>query len=70
VPVGRPTDEQMEITDLTPGQEYKFRVSAVNSEGESVPLEAEQAIVAKDPYSEDTSNQQTPHVIQRTQISN
>ena len=40
----------MEVGNLTPGQEYKFRVSAVNPEGESEPLEATEAIVAKNPY--------------------
>lgn len=38
------------MTGLTPGKEYLFRVSAVNAEGESKPLEAEQAIVAKNPF--------------------
>lgn len=40
----------MEVTGLTPGKEYKFRVSAVNAEGESEPLVADQAIVAKNPF--------------------
>jgi hypothetical protein len=40
----------MEVTGLTPGKEYKFRVAAVNSEGESEPLEADQTIVAKNPF--------------------
>lgn len=40
----------LEVTGLTPGKEYLFRVSAVNAEGESKPLEAEQAIVAKNPF--------------------
>lgn len=41
-----------EVTGLTPGKEYKFRVAAVNAEGESKPLETEQAIVAKNPFDE------------------
>lgn len=35
---------------MTPGKEYLFRVSAVNAEGESKPLETEQAILAKNPF--------------------
>lgn len=42
----------MEVAGLTPGKEYKFRVSAVNAEGESEPLVADQAIVAKNPFGE------------------
>ena len=52
IPVGRSKEPKMEITNLTPGQEYKFRVCAVNAEGESEPLEAEEAIVAKNPFDE------------------
>lgn len=40
----------MDVTGLTPGKEYKFRVAAVNAEGESKPLEAEETIVAKNPF--------------------
>ncbi len=50
IPVGRCKEPKMEVGNLTPGQEYKFRVSAVNPEGESEPLEATEAIVAKNPY--------------------
>jgi hypothetical protein len=32
VPVGRCTEPQMDVTGLTPGQEYKMRVKAVNKE--------------------------------------
>ena len=42
----------LEVNNLTPGKEYKFRVSAINSEGESKPLEAEQSIIAKNPFDE------------------
>ena len=37
---------------LTPGKEYKFRVRAVNSEGESENLETDKNTHAKNPYDE------------------
>lgn len=40
----------MTVTGLTPGKEYKFRVSAVNAEGESDPLQTEESIIAKNPF--------------------
>ncbi|KAG5886907.1 hypothetical protein JTB14_004195 [Gonioctena quinquepunctata] len=49
---GRSKEPKIELNNLEPGQEYKFRVSAVNAEGESEPLEAEQTIVAKNPFDE------------------
>lgn len=53
LPVGKtngPTPE-MNVDGLTPGHEYKFRVKALNKEGESEPLETLGSIVAKDPFS-------------------
>ena len=41
----------MEVTGLTPGHEYEFRVKAINKEGESEPLQTLGSIIAKDPYS-------------------
>ena len=41
---------EFQVTDLIPGQDYKFRVAAVNDEGESEPLETEKATKAKNPY--------------------
>jgi len=38
------------VTGLTPGKEYKFRVTAVNAEGESDPLQTEESIIAKNPF--------------------
>lgn len=38
------------MTGLTPDKEYKFRVTAVNAEGESEPLQTEKSIVAKNPF--------------------
>lgn len=52
VPAGRSKEPKIDLNNLEPGQEYKFRVAAVNAEGESEPLEAEQTIVAKNPFDE------------------
>lgn len=41
---------EFEVTGLNPGSEYKFRVTAVNDEGDSEPLVAERPIVAKNPF--------------------
>ena len=43
---------QAKIGKLTPLKEYKFRVRAVNKEGESPNLEGREAILAKNPYDE------------------
>ncbi|CAM4765861.1 unnamed protein product [Rotaria magnacalcarata] len=40
------------VTKLSPGKEYLFRVRAVNKEGESDPLENNIAILAKNPFDE------------------
>lgn len=45
---------ELEITGLTPGNEYQFRVTAVNDEGDSEPLTTLHGIVAKNPYDEPT----------------
>lgn len=50
IPVGRSTEPKLEVENLVPGQEYKFRVAAVNAEGESEPLVTEEAIIAKNPF--------------------
>ncbi|GBN20312.1 Twitchin, partial [Araneus ventricosus] len=50
VPAGRSSKPELELNNLLPGQEYKFRVMAVSAEGESTPLEAEKSIIAKNPY--------------------
>lgn len=50
IPIGRTKEPNMVVENLVPGQEYKFRVSAVNAEGESEPLETEHGIVAKNPF--------------------
>ncbi|VDK40424.1 unnamed protein product, partial [Cylicostephanus goldi] len=47
---GESKDTNFHVDDLAQGHEYKFRVKAVNRYGESDPLEANQSIVAKDPF--------------------
>ncbi|CAK9301085.1 unnamed protein product [Gordionus sp. m RMFG-2023] len=46
------TDEGITVSNLTPNKIYKFRVKAVNSEGESAPLTNETEILARNPYDE------------------
>lgn len=50
VPAGRSKEPKLEVANLIPGQEYQFRVLAVNAEGESEPLEALESIIAKNPF--------------------
>lgn len=54
VPAGEvgPDINTYEVGGLTKGKKYKFRVKALNKEGESQPLETEAAILAKNPYDE------------------
>jgi predicted phage tail protein len=54
--------QEFEVTGLNPGSEYKFRVTAVNSEGESEPLENDFAIVAKNPF-EKSDKPGTPQLV-------
>lgn len=49
---GNAPDTEFEVTGLNPGSEYKFRVTAINDEGDSEPLESERGIIAKNPYDE------------------
>ena len=51
LPIGRSPVPEMKVEGLTPGHEYKFRVKALNKEGESEPLETLGSIIAKDPFS-------------------
>lgn len=43
-------DPEVEIPNLEPGGEYKFRVTAVNKEGDSEPLVTTKSIIAKNPF--------------------
>lgn len=52
MPCMKTKDPKAEVENLVPGHEYKFRVSAVNNEGQSEPLEADHAIIAKNPFGE------------------
>ena len=50
IPCGKSTEPEANISGLQEGKKYKFRVKAVNKEGESEPLETEKSIVAKNPF--------------------
>lgn len=45
-----PDQDTFTATGLTPKKKYKFRVKAVNKEGESEALETDEAIMARNPY--------------------
>lgn len=59
-------DSDAEVLGLTPGKEYKFRVSAVNSEGESDPLETLQPVLAKNPFGESPTHSPTSEIKELT----
>lgn len=52
VPCGKThgAEPSIDLSNLTPGTEYEFRVKAINAEGESDPLNADEKVLAKDPY--------------------
>ena len=52
VPAGETDGKEtnFDVTGLSPGHKYKFRVKAVNRLGTSDPLTADQAILAKNPF--------------------
>jgi predicted phage tail protein len=52
MPCGRSTDTSMPVKGLKKNKKYKFRVRAVNQEGESEPLNGDEEVEAKDPYGE------------------
>lgn len=49
---GNSPDTEFEVTGLNPGSEYLFRVTAVNDEGDSEPLESTKPVLAKNPFDE------------------
>lgn len=54
IPAGEvgPDETSFNFKGLTPNKKYKFRVKALNKEGESEPLETFDYILAKNPYDE------------------
>lgn len=55
VPCGHPVGTSIRVRNLDRNQPYEFRVSAENQYGVGQPLETDDIIVAKDPYSEFTA---------------
>jgi len=51
LPVGEASGTSIQVDKLIPDHDYKFRVRAVNKQGESQPLVGDTAITAKDPFS-------------------
>lgn len=43
-------ETNFDVKDLIPGHKYKFRVKALNKQGKSDPLTANQSIEAKNPF--------------------
>lgn len=52
IPCAKSTEPEVTVTGLQEGKPYKFRVKAVNREGESDDLEADKSIIAKNPFDE------------------
>ena len=50
MPCGESKTPEADVGGLQEGKKYKFRVKAVNKEGESEPLETDQSILAKNPF--------------------
>lgn len=50
IPCGESTKPECDVAGLSEGHVYKFRVVAVNPNGESEPLEADQLVTAKDAF--------------------
>lgn len=54
IPCGKSSTPEANVTGLQEGKPYKFRVRAVNKEGEGEDLETEGTIIAKNPFDEPT----------------
>ncbi|EJW78469.1 hypothetical protein WUBG_10622 [Wuchereria bancrofti] len=52
VPCGETSNTSLRVSKLVEGKEYKFRVKAVNRQGESQPLTSTYSIIAKNPFDE------------------
>lgn len=50
--LGETADTKLQVNDLKPGHEYKFRVRAVNRYGDSDALTTQRSMVAKNPFDE------------------
>uniref|UniRef100_A0AC34RIM6 Twitchin n=1 Tax=Panagrolaimus sp. JU765 TaxID=591449 RepID=A0AC34RIM6_9BILA len=50
MPCGESPDTTLRVGHLREGHEYKFRVKAVNKQGESKPLQSDHGIIAKNPW--------------------
>lgn len=58
-----PDKNSFTVDGLTPKKKYKFRVKAVNKEGESEPLETEEPILARNPYGKNQQHQRNKNCI-------
>lgn len=56
IPCGKSTEPEANIGGLQEGKPYKFRVKAVNKEGESEELELDKPIIAKNPFGNNTTS--------------
>jgi hypothetical protein len=54
IPCGKSTEPEANVGGLQEGKPYKFRVKAVNKEGESEELELDKPIIAKNPFGNNT----------------
>lgn len=69
MPCGESKTPEFDVTGLQEGKKYKFRVKAVNPEGESEPLEADQAIIAKNPFGKSLRSRRSRSSSRRSRIS-